>query len=60
MGLKMKHKIVRKAREQKRKMKKEIKRMRQLGVFKKRRKKVSLPNLFPHKIKIIEKLERRK
>jgi hypothetical protein len=60
MGLKMKHKIRRKGVEKRRKMRKEIRTMKKAGIYRKKKNRLHIPNLFPHKLRIIEAMERRK
>lgn len=58
----MQHKIDKKVKQHHRKLKKEAKKMKALGIYKNKSSKGEdrLPNLYPFKKKIIESLERKK
>lgn len=60
--LRMQHKIDKKVKQHHRKLKKEAKKMKALGIYKNKSSKGEdrLPNLYPFKKKIIESLERKK
>jgi len=59
--LKKKHKIEKRVREHKRKLRKEARKMKAMGIVKTSSKKdLGLPNLYPFKAKVIESIERKK
>lgn len=56
-----KHKIEKKVKDHNKKMKKEAKKLKAMGIIKKKStQNVDLPNLFPFKKNILEQLERKK
>lgn len=61
MTLSKKYKIQKKVKEHKRKLRKEAKKLKALGILKfKKKNEIGLPNLYPYKLQIIEELERKK